>query len=492
MLLSLAIILCLATGFLVACIATRVRNSQPSVLLLKAALAAPLGLGVFSITYFVWLVFSSSGTTLMTADAVITALLFLVALRVNLIGRGPTLQEQPASAVAGTRTSVALSWIFWLALINAALSCVRGMLANPMGTGWDAFAIWNLRARFLFRTNGSGAHWKDGFSTLLPWSHPDYPLLLPGGIAHFWTYLLRNSEWVPAAMGVVCAFSTVALLYASVLLLRGRMQAQIAGLVLMGTPFFLKEAVSQYADVPLGFFFLATICLLALRDRLARSEPAGLAFAGFAAGLAAWTKNEGLLFVCAFLVAYGATTARHNWRIAVRQLGWILIGAAPVLIVLVYFKLAIATPGDLFSAQGLGLKLTDPGRYWLIFRWYLKEFFLFGEWAIIPATILLVVYAKLLGTTAWSDNLRIAAITLGLTLAGYAAIYVITPYNLHWHLRFSLNRLFLQVWPAALFIFFSAVRAPEDPRRNDVSQGFREGTASAVPVPSAQDVGFSL
>ena len=45
-------------------------------------------------------------------------------------------------------------------------------------------------------------------------------------------------------------------------------------------------------------------------------------------------------------------------------------------------------------------------------------------------------------------------LTLVLTLAGYFAIYIITPRDLYWHLRFSLNRLFLQIWPSAIFLFF--------------------------------------
>jgi len=48
-----------------------------------------------------------------------------------------------------------------------------------------------------------------------------------------------------------------------------------------------------------------------------------------------------------------------------------------------------------------------------------------------------------------------------LTLAGDFAVYVITPYDIYWHLRFSLNRLFLQLWPSAIFLFFMMVRTPE-------------------------------
>jgi hypothetical protein len=48
-----------------------------------------------------------------------------------------------------------------------------------------------------------------------------------------------------------------------------------------------------------------------------------------------------------------------------------------------------------------------------------------------------------------------------LTLAGYFAVYLITPYDIYWHLRFSLTRLFLQLWPSMIFLFFLAVELPQ-------------------------------
>ena len=54
--------------------------------------------------------------------------------------------------------------------------------------------------------------------------------------------------------------------------------------------------------------------------------------------------------------------------------------------------------------------------------------------------------------------LRASCGTLALTLAGLFAIYIITPYELRWHLRFSLNRLCLQLWPCAIFLFFASFR----------------------------------
>jgi len=52
-------------------------------------------------------------------------------------------------------------------------------------------------------------------------------------------------------------------------------------------------AASQYADVPLAFFCLATLVLLCLADRQEKGRHGFLVLAGLACGMAAWTKNEG-------------------------------------------------------------------------------------------------------------------------------------------------------------------------------------------------------
>ena len=55
-----------------------------------------------------------------------------------------------------------------------------------------------------------------------------------------------------------------------------------------------------------------------------------------------------------------------------------------------------------------------------------------------------------------------AALCLGIMLTGYFFIYVITPKNLDWHIRTSLNRLLLHLWPAFLLLCFIIIKAPEE------------------------------
>jgi len=452
----LAIILCAGTGWCVARLGLGSGKTNNSIL--EVSLAGPFGLGVFSLTYFAWRLFSTSRASLIGIDVAVLVVLTGFVARIHKKRSLPS----PDTAIPTPKLPFGSTlWAMFAAALAVAAYCSIGFVkADPQGGGWDAIAIWNLHARFLFL---GGEQWRAGFSQLIPWSHPDYPLLVPATIAHFWTYLGTDTELVPAAIGLAFMFSTVGVLYASVRTLRSASQALLSGILLASTPFFLRQGASQYADVPLCFFILATIALSMLYS--AKKTAGLLALSGAAAAFAAWTKNEGLLFFCAFLVVrVFQLVIRKDWRTLAAQVSTFLLGAAPVLLVLAYFKLAIAPPGDLLaSGSSMLSKIADLSRYWLIVRWFGKELFLFTGLPVL--TIIVVIYGKLLGSglpRKLHDSVWTSAAALALTLAGYFAVYVITPYDLRWHLRFSLNRLMLQLWPSALFLFFVAVRTPEE------------------------------
>ena len=136
------------------------------------------------------------------------------------------------------------------------------LIQNPHG-GWDAWAIWNLRARFLFR---SGPFWTDSFSPDLFWSSPDYPLGLPGYVALIWKYVDNDTVIVPMLVAAMFFVATGGLLYASLRRFSGQIAATLGLIALAGTSFFISHSASQYADVPLGFFVLATVVLMASYD----------------------------------------------------------------------------------------------------------------------------------------------------------------------------------------------------------------------------------
>ena len=186
--------------------------------------------------------------------------------------------------------------IFIAALAFDVVGMAGRYVACPQG-GWDAWAIWNARARFLFR---SGDDWRQAFHPAQ--AHDDYPLLVPMSNVRCWWRSGANRVGCPRCWAMGSLWRRLACWRRE----SAGCAAQpglLAGTVLLGTKAFVMLGAAQYADVPLAFFILASVLLLALDDAAEQSSPGLVLLAGLCAGLAAWTKNEGLLFLVVVLFA---------------------------------------------------------------------------------------------------------------------------------------------------------------------------------------------
>jgi hypothetical protein len=427
---------------------------------LDVALGVGWGLGASSVTWFLWLLMIGRPATgyVVTEIALfsaLTAICFLVRRRFDGGATPPT----PAPANRLLRRT--LTGCLALLVVSSLVVFAVRWSAEPHGH-WDAFSIWNLRARFLYR---GGPHWQDGSSPALDWSHPDYPLLIPASVARAWTFLGHESTLAPALIGLVFTLATAGLLGAVIASLRNSTQGVLAALVLLGTPVFLMIGFWQIADAPLAFFMLATVGLLCLHDRTGAAGKGGLILAGMMAGFAAWTKNEGLLFLaCLFPARLAVRGFAIGWKGAFRDMLPLLLGLLPVALLLVYFKAYLAPPNDLVAGQGpqstLG-RLTDAGRYALIVRAFGRDFLT----TIGPGAVLVLALAFMLLGRAPRAARPAAALPLLvvlLMLLGYFAVYLTTPHDLSWHLGSSLHRLYIQLWPLALLGYFLIVGTPEE------------------------------
>jgi len=454
----LGIALCVASGYLLLSSVWPggVRRSE---LWIKFLLSIGFGIGFFSIT-FVFVCLSATPHVLVTDTCVTAALAAIYVLARTHSERQPSDFSALRDLCIPTRFRSVLIVSFAVSVCAALAASILRAMFHPHGDGWDAFAIWNLHARFLFLGD---TNWSDGFSALIPWSHPDYPLMVPAAIAHFWSYLGHDSTAVPAVISLIFAWSSLGLLVTSLVVLRGRVVAMLAGITLASTPFFVDQSAAQYADIPLGFFILASTVLFHLYQRdPSTARDRFLFLAGIAAGFAAWTKNEGLMFLFAFTLAQ--LIAGRGQRLAATPDGRaqfrlmpFLLGILPMLLVIGWFKRVIASPGDIFSSPHVMLqKILTPARYWIILQWFVKDLLRFGGW-VLPGSVLLLLFYLIVPSLRIRHQrpaLDASVWTLVLTLAGYFAVYVITPYDLYWHLRFSLSRLFLQLWPTTIFVFF--------------------------------------
>ena len=233
---------------------------------------------------------------------------------------------------------------------------------------------------------------------------------------------------------------------------------------LLCQPLFAVHAATLYADVPLGFYFLAAFLLIAIHDRAGESKQAWLALAGTAAGMAAWTKIEGMIFVLALAAARTLMSlSAKRFRILLGEAAFFGLGLLPWMLLILYFRLNLPDRGP--SLEGALVsghltffqKILEPTRHWLVLKYYAREIFLSPSFSYVGPILLLSLYAAFSWRgriLSWSQ--RSLGLSLALLLMGYYGAYLLSPHDLDWHLRFSIDRLLLQTWPSFVFLILNS------------------------------------
>lgn len=418
-------------------------TSLPS-MLLKLSLGTGFGLGVSSILYFLVLQVAPGRVNMLVLQ------LFLLI---------------PVSIIAYFKLGFpkikdvripALSWLQWVllgifvvSLIISGIVFVNHITSRPQGV-FDAWSIWNRAARFIHR---DPENWIATLSPDLPPSrHADYPLLIPLNVAWGWDVLGNETLRIPMVQSILFTFATIILMFSALTVTRSIGQASLASVILMGISGIVVSGTNLIADVPVTYFMLASGILMYLFAQ--RNEFPLLVLSGFMAGLAGWTKNEGLLFIAISPFALIAASPTNIKRSFINYLAGLII---PLLVIL-YFK-SLAPTNDIMVDSGVSLfeKVTDPARYALILQSFAAEVF-------SRESLFLFFYALIMcnGSMRMHRNgILSLAVLLVLQVLGYAGIYLITPYDVEWHLFTSQYRLFMQVIPLALFLCFIVSADPE-------------------------------
>ena len=444
----LSLALALAIGILVAGAFNPVYGLRPrwAALVLQVSLGIGAGIGITSIMFLLLRVIGvASAASVFVSDVVLLGAAGFFYLR-----------RSRAQQVADEQVSFRWTWVliiaFGLAVLVVASRLVSMVQANPWGQ-WDALAIWNLRAKFLAGPVGS---WRVAVGGLLAdRMHPDYPLLLSSFIARLWKASGQMTPLAPIATSFLFLSALVGLLMSAVAIVRGTASAVLSGLVILATTSLLLLAPAQYSDIPLAYFFLATIALIVIGD----GNRSALIWAGLFAGFAAWTKNEGLVF----LIGLMAVSALLR-----RRLFFLLAGAVPGILLTLWLKFVVAPPADTLAQQtssSILAKAADLARYVQIARAFADEVIHLGNGFTHPLILLAIV--AIVCRWRLDANRRLAvligAITLAITFAADVAAFVITPSDLRWHLGTSFGRLILQLWPGALLLCFAVLGAVADP-----------------------------
>ena len=325
---------------------------------------------------------------------------------------------------------------------------------RPYG-GWDALAMWNLKARFLFFGVDDGS-WTRMFDPDASVAHPDYPLLLPTTVYRLWLTLGEPSQWVPAVFSIVVLTMTIVLLRAAVKACTSHLVADASVLVLLSTTFFVQHAASQFADNFLALLILAASVVLRQLIIAGNQVNFGLNLLyGVLLGLAAATKNEGLLVTTVFVMVYAASLVmRRNMSVTehIRALIYVATGWTLMIYPHLLMRYGFDVSNDLVTGQSVEhiLSTLSWERIALLF------------WLVIPIIAEFIALPCITGIGVWlllrmhlrpvftRESLLVIAAPL-LVLSGYLAVLWLTPHDLGFHVTTSLERLLVHIWAALIF-----------------------------------------
>ncbi|MCP4629399.1 MAG: hypothetical protein GY850_38730 [bacterium] len=183
------------------------------------------------------------------------------------------------------------------------------------------------------------------------------------------------------------------------------------------------------------------------------------------AAFATWTKNEGILFLIIVIFTRFLIIVPNNGLSSyIREMVVFLCGAAPVILLLIYFKFKFASSNDIIAGQSFDVTLSrlfDINRYLVVGKSFIIEFYEMLHNRVIFIPLFIIFW----GFTSNKRNRRGIQNTMYILifmLVGYFLVYIITPQDLNWHLNTSLGRLFLQLLPSAIFLFFMAIANPNE------------------------------
>ena len=261
----------------------------------------------------------------------------------------------------------------------------------------------------------------------------------------------------------------MALLLSSLALLRALSSGLLGCLVMIATTSFVLQTTWQYADIPAGFYYLATLVLVFLSGMERGREPAVLlAMAGAYGSFAALTKNEGIPFLLSILACYFVIAWwMQGMKPSLAKGRYWLAGALPGILLLGCFKLLLAPPATPLRGQTATQvmeKLGDPGRYTTVIGALFSEAGALGQGFSHPLLLLVVLAIVLRFNIDRQHRLALAvgALTLALLLVTYIGVYLVTRDDLTWRLDTSLIRLYAQIWPSALFLVFMVLNSVQD------------------------------
>jgi len=316
-------------------------------------------------------------------------------------------------------------------LISATLFYIFN--ANKYG-GADAWGIWNTHAKFLYYPKIWQHLLADGQNIC----HPDYPLMLSSLVAFGWHSIGSFSFLVPFLLSYFGYTAVIFLTYKALKDNGQTIYACLAFAILTTNSSFMQIAAAQESDMLLSLLVLLTFVIY---QQIIDNKTDEVFWLGFICASCGWVKNEGLAFYLLFTLTFVTTNLRHH-----KKLFGFIKGSILPLLVIFLFKLFFAPQNDLVAGNAHAstiAKLTDAGRYIKILKAYILMLVNTYPFVLLLACVMIAKPGK---------KFSLPLMVICELMVVYFGVYLLSPHNLDWHLRTSLNRLFEHVFPAFVYL----------------------------------------
>jgi|CXWL01.1.fsa_nt_gi hypothetical protein len=342
-----------------------------------------------------------------------------------------------------------IAWIGFGTLSLILIPLWREAHFYPFG-GWDAWACWNLKAKFIFL---GGDNWKNMLDPSMWRSNNQYPFLLPLMNVWGWNFYKDPSVTVPILNAILFTFLTASIMFWGLKRSIKDIRSIIPPLVFFTIPFVNTLSISQYSDIVLAFYLLGCfVCLIYAREE--KSVPIAI-ISGLLCGAMSFTKTEGTLaclLIIGLSVPFLLKRPNQSWPLFIGFLTAAILSAMPAIL----FQLFWATQNVSFTN---GLTSVDHPATFV--RLKVIVMFLIAEltsWKWNGLWFLLGGGLFLGWKKCFKNGLTIIPIFLSIYVTAAIAHYFInTHYEIVWWLGTTLNRILYAILPLIVWWVFTAI-----------------------------------
>ena len=341
----------------------------------------------------------------------------------------------------------------WLWIIFCSIGIAYGLMAVLKDAlfyrviEWDAFAIWQLKAKVLaiYPLHPRPPYFTD---LSLSYSHLRYPLLVPMISAGMHAMTGRLDD-LGKTVSLLFYPGMGLAVFAVVRRINGATAALTAAALLACLEPFCRYGGSGTAEMALtAFYACSLLCILRWRE----SRSAGfLVLAAIFSAWMAWTKNEGLALAAVNAIVVAASGPREKRRQSLAA--GITLAAIVAFIYLpwIVYTWGIPRTDEDYAGRFASLQIfSNIGRIGSILVGFGKELIDWEDWGLFW----IIVAGLSLAERRRFRNSQVAAIgiLLALHVAAYVPAFLVTNWKLEELLSVTLDRLLMHAAPAGAIL----------------------------------------